>query len=273
MTAQAMSPRELLDATAGWAPAAAGASAGPIRAFLESSGTAAMFLPMIDRFRAVLASEPADGTELARVTKQLGVADVDHDTQGRFIVGMLIAYSHSSDALIAERANDIVLEFFPDGLSFIKLSFAEEAGRAVARDALLTAANRALLAGFPIASSAGAATLEGELARLQALARALGELLRQRATLSSDGTLPSGQAVLDAKRELIRTVELLFQSWQALDGAGLLDGTAQNYSKALRDDWHQRATTATRNAAARRSGAPAVTPSPTPQTPPTPPSA
>ncbi|MFO0682565.1 MAG: hypothetical protein U0234_10960 [Sandaracinus sp.] len=256
MPAGLMNTKELLDATVSWAPAA-NAAASPTRAFLESSPTASMFLPAIDRARALLASLPAEGGELARLTNELVELDGRHDARGRFIVLVLQAYTHHPDEAIATKARDLLLLFFPDGLSFVNASYAEEAGLAVIRDELLTPARRAAFASFP---TPGGGTLDGQLDLLQADARLIGVKINERAALGSDGSLPTPQAILDARRALIRNIQQVLSAWSQLDREHLLDGTAQNYTRAFRDQWNERVRTATANAAARRAAASDTTP-------------
>lgn len=266
MPASAMNTNELLDATAAWAPGAT----SPTRAFLESAPASAMFLPVIDRCRAVLSSLPADGGELARATQDLVHLDDDHDAQGRFLVLLLEAGAHHPDEEIARRAQALLDLFFPGRLAFITFSYSAEAGLVPARADLLTPERRAWLASFPAPGAAGR-TAEHEMDSLQAKASALGTRLQQRDTLVSAG-MPTGQEILDTKRLLIRTITQVFTSWSSLEHEDLLTPTQVTYAKSLRENWNQKAKVATANATARRAAAaPAPAPAPAPTgTPPAP---
>lgn len=247
MNASVMTTAELLDATVAWAPVPH-LTDSPMRAFLERDTTASMFLPAIERARALLASMPREDSAFARLTEELVALDARHDARGRFVVLSLQAFTRHPDEAIAKKARDLLLLFFPMGLSFITASYAEEAGLGLVRAELLTAEHRSWLASFPMP---GARTLESELDALQADARAVGAKATERGTLGSDGAVVTPQDMLDARRTIVRLVQRVISNWGALEREGLLDATAVTYTHALRDGWNQRVKTATDNAAAR----------------------
>lgn len=258
MNASVMTTAEILDAMVPWAPVAHAADS-PTRAFLDSDSTARMFLPAIDRARALLASMPREDTAFARLTEELIALDARHDARGRFIVLALQAFTRHLDEAIAKKARELLRLFFPDGVSFITASYAEEAGLAVVRAELLTPEHRGWFESFPMP---GGGTLATQLDALQDDARSLGAKATERGTLGSDGTVVTPQAMLDARRTIVRLVQRVMSNWAALEREGLLDGTAVNYTHALRDGWNKRVKTATDNAVARRASEPTTTSGP-----------
>ena len=239
---------------------------GPVGHWFRGTEVGRMFGEDVDRLRAVIAAAPAESSELGQVTADLAVEDAVHDDAIRFGDGVLENYeeNHHEPALrvLAAEARAIV---FPDGVSLVNKSYAEEAGRAASRDAVRTPEVRAKLARFAVVMAAGAPIdLDRWMdAVLQPSTRRLGALLARRDALSTDPSVPSAATLLNAKREFIALVVLIFSMFRRLDAR--LDGSGRIKLKAIKDAWQrhvsgatERATEARRRRAADAAAAPPV---------------
>lgn len=229
-----------------------------------------VFVGEMDRLRGIVVTAPAESSELGRLTELIAEEDVVHDTGIRFGVGYFTAFGESyHDRAIRELAERMLALLFPDGVALVNKSYAEEAGRADARDLARTPEVRAQLARFPMPATEGPANFDAWMdAVLQPSTRRLGALLAQRDSIDLDPAAPSAQELLNAKRALITLVQQIFANYRVVEDT--LDENARTKIKAVHDLWNQHVRQASARATARRraaksgTGAPPVTPPVTP---------
>ena len=246
MSAQDLSFAELISATQTLT------GVGPIGEWWRANEVGRMFAPELDPLRVVIAAAPAESSELGRLVSELADEDAVHDQEVRFGDGLLALLGEQHwDAGVRADAQQLRALLFPDGARLTNKSYAEEAGRGAARQAVLTPDVRSKLALIPIATAAGGpANLDAWMTQnLQPSAERLGRLLAARTAAGSDGT-PSPAELLDAKRRFIALVTQMFAIYRTLDPR--LSETDRVKLQAVKSTWTDAVRAATDRATRRR---------------------
>ena len=227
------------------------AAEGPTRTFFRASRVGLLYGDEFDELRAFIAPSPAQSVEEQRLTTELTQTDSDHDGHVRFGVDLLSAYAESH---AEPRMRDTVAELkgllFPDGVSLVIRSHADEAGRVAVRAAVMTAEVRAKMRMVPVGAFDGPPiTFETWMDTvLQASAARIGSLLEQR-NASARGTGPQPIEVLDRKRRLSSLVQELFGAFKR---DRTLDAAQKALVAAVEKRWDDAVSLATHNAKTRR---------------------
>lgn len=211
-----------------------------------------MFAPGLDRQRSIIITAPIGSSEIARLTDELSEEDAFHDDALRFGYMHLSSYTHFHIEDIRQVARRMQALIMPDGLALVNKSYEEEAGRLEAREKALTPEVRDTLSKFKLVEweDAPLTFLQWHEEVLQASTRRLAALLQERKRVALVSGGPSPEALLNAKRALIRIVGQIFAgfetAWDEIDPVG------RAHVEAARTIWNAEVAKATAAANARR---------------------
>src|SRR5690606_23294492 len=138
----------------------------------------------------------------------------------------LSSYTHFHIEDIRQVARRMQALIMPDGLALVNKSYEEEAGRLEAREKALTPEVRDTLSKFKLVEweDAPLTFLQWHEEVLQASTRRLAALLQERKRVALVSGGPSPEALLNAKRALIRIVGQIFDgfeaTWEDIDPIG-----------------------------------------------------
>jgi hypothetical protein len=203
---------------------------------ISRSATARPFLTLLTTARGDLAQPLGESPEIANITQQLLDEDIKvHDVLARALNGALesgsLLFPQPGLGSACRNARGAL---YPQGLMITRKSYVEESGAAAQRQTLRETAQYA-----PVwAIVFGATTLGDVLDRWNASARRLGDLHRQRATLTGTQDDPRAADVLEARRRCIRIVD-------AIEGAMRLEGASADTLKTTFRAWQDAVNAAT----------------------------
>lgn len=245
-----MAPRDLSFAELLGATAPLG-EGGTARALFAASPVGALYLSELDELRALIAPAPSRSTADERITEELATVDANHDGGVRYADGLLALNArHHPDAELRTVAARLRALLFPEGIELVRMSFAEEAGRAESRALAMTPDVRTELNRFMVPTLTGTPVPLSDWldANLQTSARRLGELLAMRSRLASESG-PTPAALLTAKRKL---TSLYAELLKALRRDRLLDEHQRSAVTQIENAWSAAVKDATQRAERRR---------------------
>jgi hypothetical protein len=169
----------------------------PERLLLESIPGAAGLIPLAELIHGDLLGSHSDveGEFLAVLGDTLSMLNLQHDDLARVAWYILLAYRYRHRGAAEARAiEDLHAALFPDGLNIVTASYLETAGQATLRNAALTDARRAVLAGIPMQGG----TLLDLVTQWNQVGVDMGNMQNQRATPIAN---PAARGPLSALRD------------------------------------------------------------------------
>lgn len=209
-----------------------------------------LYAPTLDRLIPIVVAAPTGTSELARLTEQIAEEDGFHDEALRFGYSYLDSYTHFHIVAVRHIARQMQALLMPDGIALVNKSLEEEIGRLKVRADACTPEVRAVLAKFKLVEWEGAPlTFEQWLEEvLQASTRRLAALVEERKRIALVSDDPSPEALLNAKRGIIRIINQTFESFETVD----IDPTARALIVGARTVWDAEVGKATTLADERR---------------------